>query len=110
MHRPLPPSLRSWYILGVYVQALREYVPQRYSGSVTLIRADDAPYKPRLDWAKLTTTEPRILQLNGGHTDLRIEPQVAAWAESLKQVLNRRHTAGTPTFDRVSTEALAVGR
>jgi hypothetical protein len=42
--------------------------------------------------------------------DLRIEPQVGAWAESLKQVLNRRHTAGTTTFDRVSPEALAVGR
>jgi amino acid adenylation domain-containing protein len=110
MHRALPPSLRSRYILGVYAQALREYVPQRYSGPVTLIKANDAPYKPRLDWAKLTTTEPRILQLNGGHMDLRIEPQVGAWAESLKQVLNRRHTAGTTTFDRVSPEALAVGR
>jgi aspartate racemase len=90
--RLLPASLRSRYVLGMYAEALREYVPQPYSGSVTLVRADKAPYKPRLDWVQLIAPEPRIVQLNGSHLDLRMEPQVGVWAEYLKQSLNRRRS------------------
>ena len=88
MGRRLPPSLRGPYILGIYAQALRAYVPQRYAGPVTLTKAHEAPYKRRLDWAKLTTSEPRILHVNGSHRDLAMEPQVGQWAESLKELLD----------------------
>jgi hypothetical protein len=91
--RPLPPSLRSRYILGVYAQALRDYVPQQYLGPVTLVKAHEVPYKPRLDWIKLVAGGPRIFRLPSGHLDLRIEPQVGRWAEWLKESLDRRYTA-----------------
>jgi amino acid adenylation domain-containing protein len=91
--RPLPPSLRSQYILAVYAQALREYVPQRYSGPATLVKADAASYKPRFDWVSLIVGGPRVLRLTSGHMDLRIDPQVRQWAAWLKESLDRRYTA-----------------
>jgi hypothetical protein len=74
---------------------------------VTLVRADKTPYKPRLDWLKLIIPEPRIMQLDGGHMDLRLEPQVGVWAEYLKQSLNRPGAARTIAVDRVSPEMVA---
>jgi hypothetical protein len=56
---------------------------------------------------KLIAPGPRILQLNGGHMDLRIEPHVGVWAEYLKQALNRPDAARTIAVDRVSPEMAA---
>ena len=103
--RRLPPSLRSRYILGVYAQALRAYVPQRYAGPVTLMKSGDVPYLPRLDWTKLITTELRVLQVNGDHTDLRIEPQVGQWATSLKELLDRQPAPRMSMVDSVGQNA-----
>ena len=93
--------------LGVYAQALRAYVPQPYPGPATVMKAGEAPYKPRLDWAKLTTTEPRMLHVNGNHMDLRKEPHVGQWAEILKELLDRRQSVSRATMvNRVAQDVV----
>jgi aspartate racemase len=105
MHRPLPPSLRSRYIWDLYTEAMRDYVPQRYSGPVTLVTPGETRYKPRLDWTKLIATAPRVIQFSGDHTVLRVEPQVGQWATCLRESL--RETRGQ--LDQERPASLASG-
>jgi len=87
--RPLPVSLRSPYILNVYQQSLRSYVPQPYAGRVTLFKSTNAWYPPSRDWIKLITGELDIHEGDWGHMDLRKEPSVAVWAKHLKASIDR---------------------
>ena len=89
--RLLPPSLRSAYILDIYRLSLRSYVPQQYSGRVTLFKTEGDSYLPRLDWMKLITGDIEIHEGLGGHMELRREPYVRLWAGRLKESLGRAH-------------------
>jgi thioesterase domain-containing protein len=86
--RHLPPSLRSGYILDVYRQALRSYVPQRYAGRVAIVKAGKASYRPTMDWKELVAGQLEIYEVRGSHTDLMKEPYVAVWAARLKDSLD----------------------
>jgi hypothetical protein len=85
----LPPHLRSAYILNVYRLALRSYVPQPYAGRVSMVKETGNTYKPRFDWSRLLGGDLEVLELSGGHMDLRNEPFVRIWAARLRESLNR---------------------
>ena len=54
---PLPPSLRSRYILNIYYQAAQDYIPQFYPGRVLFFKGEKSVYDPLLDWQKLIVGE-----------------------------------------------------
>ena len=87
--RLLPPSLRSEYILDVYRQALRSYVPKSYAGRATIVRGDGICYRPPCDWMALLTGELETHEEPGGHIDMTKEPHVASWAAKLKDAIDR---------------------
>jgi thioesterase domain-containing protein/acyl carrier protein len=84
----LPPSLRSPYILDLYRQALRDYVPSRYSGRVLIFRRGTLPYRPPMDWVELTAGEIQVYEGAREHTDLTKEPHVSVWAARLRELLD----------------------
>jgi acyl-CoA synthetase (AMP-forming)/AMP-acid ligase II/thioesterase domain-containing protein/acyl carrier protein len=86
----LPASMRSEYMLDIYRRALRSYVPQPYSGRVTLCKSEEAWYPPSMDWMKLSTGKLDAYDFHGQntHEDLKQEPYVAQWAQWLKDSLD----------------------
>jgi len=87
--RSLPVSLRSPYILHVYQESLRSYIPRPYTGRVTLFKSTEAWYRPSRDWTKLITGELDVHEGDWGHMDMRKKPSVAEWAKHLKASLDR---------------------
>jgi hypothetical protein len=85
---PLPLSLRSFYILGVYVQALKNYVPKVYAGRLILF-ITQGNFRASQMWKKLALQGIESHQLHGDHTGVLNEPYMQAWAEQLKDQLDR---------------------
>ncbi|WP_414544489.1 amino acid adenylation domain-containing protein [Nostoc sp. CCY0012] len=77
-------------------QALINYVPQVYSGKITLLRASEMVaedsggvfaqsfQKPALGWGELTTQPIEIHEVPGDHVTMLAEPHVQVLAEKLK--------------------------
>jgi len=87
MGRPIPLFLRSAYILDLYGEALRSYVPQPYPGPTICFSAKKCSHEPRVDWGRLLTGELAVYELPGDHLDLVSETYVRLWAEKLKDAL-----------------------
>ena len=85
---PLPLSLRHFYILGVYSQALKNYVPKVYAGRV-IIFLPEGNFRASQIWKKLALRGMEIHEVHGSHTGVLDEPYVKAWAEQLKDQLDR---------------------
>ncbi len=84
--RPLPPSLRSRYILEIYFKAIRTYVPERYSGRLTIFQADVESAAP-LRWKALARGGADVHYIPGDHLSVLEESHIRAWAETLKNSL-----------------------
>ncbi len=85
--RPLPPSLRSPYILDVYKRAFWSYVPRRYSGRVMIFKDQQVSYGRPYDWSSLASGPLEIHEGRGHHMEMTKEPLVAKWAAPLKDAL-----------------------
>src|SRR5262245_18092886 len=104
--RPLPYSLRSFYILRMYGRATRQYAVPKYPGSVDLfLPAATAEGSPQ-SWSELATNV-QIHEVPEGHEEILKEPYVGIWAETLKACLSRAQAAQE---DRVSSKAVQSGR
>ena len=88
MGHPLPPYLRSFYILGVYNQASRNYTPKPYLGRALYIKAETRPSNYGFHWGRLMAGGLEIHEVPGNHLDIRVEPNVHFWAEKLKTCLS----------------------
>src|SRR2546427_12237472 len=53
MGRPIPPSLRSSYILDIYYQARRNYVPQVYPGQAVYFKSEKRSSDHQLNWGRV---------------------------------------------------------
>jgi thioesterase domain-containing protein len=77
--------------LEVEYQALTTYVPQVYSGRITLFRARASPlfhfFPPDMGWAKLATEGVDIRVVPGSHVTMLIDPYVRVVAEELTACL-----------------------
>jgi thioesterase domain-containing protein/aryl carrier-like protein len=89
MGRGIPIALRSFYILGIYRQALRNYAPQRYAGAMFYVKCEMRSSEHRLAWSRLITGDMEFCEVSGGHEDLVKEPYVHAWAVKLRSWLDK---------------------
>jgi aspartate racemase len=87
--RPLPPVLKN--IEEINFTAVKDYVPQTYSGNVTLFLASDltADYDLQEGWRELVTGEIEVHEIPGNHINIIKEPHVGALAEKLRSCLDR---------------------
>jgi len=84
----LPPSLRSRYILGIYFRALRRYVPRSYRGAALVFVETAFPVQEQY-WLNLLTGNVEIHRLGAGHGEITTPPHLEAWAEPLRDCLQR---------------------
>jgi amino acid adenylation domain-containing protein len=90
--RLLPPTLRSAYIIDIYRKALHSYVPQPYSGRVTIYKTLSMEYSAPLDWRKLMTGSLTIHDCDATHNALIRYPHTRAWAATLRDALAKADT------------------
>jgi len=94
--RPLPPALRSDYIIDIYRKALRSHVPQPYPGRVTIYKTVSMQYSGPRDWQRLVTGPLTMYNCDGTHEALMTEPYVRDWAVKLKEAVTQADTCGRP--------------
>jgi amino acid adenylation domain-containing protein len=85
--RPIPRSLRSFYILNVYDQARREYRPQLFAGRVIYCKSSLRSNEHRRNWEKLMRKGLETFEVPGDHTDLIRPPAIGMWAKKLHAYL-----------------------
>ena len=88
--RPLPPALRN--IEELTFAAVKDYVPQVYSGHATLFAASDdltAAYDVEEGWRELLGGRLEKVEISGNHMDIIKEPHVRVLAEKLRAALDR---------------------
>ncbi len=84
----LPLSFRSPYILGVYFQAMKRYVPTPYSGSAVHLFLEQSDLHDSTPvWSNLISEGLTIYEVPGQHTDVVKEPHARTWCESLNSIL-----------------------
>jgi len=88
MEYPIPPKLRSTYILNMYRKAAQAYHPYPYPGRMIYFKSRHNSGDPRLSWEKLVVGEFKVYDVPGGHSDLRDGPFVGAWASILRYELD----------------------
>jgi len=79
----LPLSLRSPYILKIYQQAIKRYVPEVYPGRLIIFKAAGDSRDPR-SWERLAAGGLEVVDVPGDHLNVLNEPHVQLWAEELK--------------------------
>jgi aspartate racemase len=85
--RPLPPVLKN--IEELNFMAVREYLPETYSGRATLFSATDltASFDVEDGWRRLVS-ELEVHSIPGNHLDMIKEPHVQVLAEKLRECLD----------------------
>lgn len=96
----LPPSLRSDYILRIYDRARQNYTPMAYQGAAVYFQSAERRGLHASKWAELMTAGMAIYNVPGAHLDLRQEPYVKNWAETLSAILGNAHKRTTPMRSR----------
>ncbi|MBW4546637.1 MAG: amino acid adenylation domain-containing protein [Symplocastrum torsivum CPER-KK1] len=107
--RPLPQTLRLLMILEENRQAGEKYVPQVYSGQVTLFRStDDQKYFSRAylesgyGWQDLAAGGVEIHDIPGDHLGILAEPNVQVLGEKLSKCLEQEQlTTWTGIFTQI---------
>jgi amino acid adenylation domain-containing protein len=84
----LPYSLRSDYILRVYDEAIREYLPSAYPGQLIIFNCAENSNQPQ-SWERLAGRGLEIHTIPGNHTDVLREPNVRIWSKKLKMYLDK---------------------
>jgi amino acid adenylation domain-containing protein len=86
----IPASLRSTYILDVYMLARRAYQVSPYAGPVVFFNTS-AGVESHAVWSRLVHGDYEVHLVSGNHMDLIREPQVSEWAGTLSAFLLERH-------------------
>lgn len=91
MDKSIPQSLQ--VAQDVILTAGDQYTPRPYSGPVTVFRASDQPYgiKPSttLGWDKVAKGELNLIEINGYHGTMVVEPRVGLLVERLRPLLSK---------------------
>jgi amino acid adenylation domain-containing protein len=85
---PLPPSLRTDYIVSIYGRARRAYVPKLYRGRGILFKTQGRYRNGQLPWENLIADGLETQELDTDHEDVFKEPYVRTFAERLKTHLS----------------------
>jgi thioesterase domain-containing protein len=74
-------------------EALRRYVPQAYSGRITVVRcAERVPwqeYDPLYGWGKIATDGVEAYEIPGSHAGIYREPNIKMLVKTLNDVLHK---------------------
>jgi thioesterase domain-containing protein/acyl carrier protein len=85
-------------------QAVEKYVPQVYSGKMTLFRAATQPVgtpsDPMLGWRGVAAGGLEIHEVPGDHRSIMYEPHVGVLAEKLKRCLDRALIQANQALER----------
>jgi hypothetical protein len=74
--------------LAVYRQALKNYVPKVYDGRLILLTTE-GNFRAAHMWKQLALRGIEIHEVRGNHTEVLDQPYIEAWAEQLKDQLDR---------------------
>ncbi|MBK7087057.1 MAG: hypothetical protein IPH53_21375 [Flavobacteriales bacterium] len=85
----LPAKLRHFHIIDTYGKATRAYHAPKYSGPITLIRANDSPGAKDMGWGKLAQGDMDVRIVEGDHYSVIKEPHVRALANELRSCIDR---------------------
>ncbi|HED12356.1 MAG TPA: non-ribosomal peptide synthetase, partial [Gammaproteobacteria bacterium] len=65
---PIPVSLRDFYIVENYLDAIRDYKPKKYKGEVVLFRSEEfAEHDERLGWGDVAEGGVKVHNIPGTH-------------------------------------------
>ncbi|AVH67262.1 non-ribosomal peptide synthetase [Nostoc sp. 'Peltigera membranacea cyanobiont' N6] len=93
----------SYYkLFKVHVQAMRDYVPQIYPHSMTLLRATEKIIHdfespefhtddPFLGWGKCCSQPIQVIEVSGDHFSMLVEPHIQALTRQLRICIDRAH-------------------
>jgi hypothetical protein len=88
--QPLPLSLRQFYLLAIYRQAIQRYTPKLYQGRIILCHSDRVSYGE--DVGDMIAGEVEVHQVVGAdHQNILNEPSVKIWAKHLNRHLRELH-------------------
>ncbi|MBE9106420.1 non-ribosomal peptide synthetase, partial [Nostoc cf. edaphicum LEGE 07299] len=91
--------LRYYKLFKAHVKAMRNYVPEVYSQSITLFRASqeiihdfDNPEwysnDPLIGWGKCSSQPIQVIELPGDHFSIFVEPHIQELAKYLKDCID----------------------
>src|SRR4029453_15571739 len=80
---PIPLSLRSFYILALYQQAIRAYKPYVYPGRILLLQSTEKTSEPQARWEAPGAGGVESHVVPGDHQTILHEPQIKVWATLL---------------------------
>ena len=79
-------------LFKVYMKAMRDYVPQTYSGKVAFFLATERDaynaQSPDLPWLELVKNEIQVIKVPGNHITMHNLPHVTVLAEKLRFYLD----------------------
>jgi aspartate racemase len=87
--KALPLRVQHKLLIGNFLKALNDYVPQPYSGRVTLFLSYEWRSKDSSALAKLADGGVEVYEVEGCHRNLFEEPQVSALGEQIKSCLEK---------------------
>jgi thioesterase domain-containing protein len=83
-------------LIASHYQAMKKYVPQPYSGTVTLFRAKSRPlfntFDPETGWQKLAPGRVNVIDIPSSHEGMFKKPSVEELARVLKACLDGTQT------------------
>jgi amino acid adenylation domain-containing protein len=86
---PIPPSLRSRYILDIYNRAVDDYVFEVYPGRLIVFKTTDSD---PTGWDELAAEGLEIYEIPANHSNVLEEPYLRHWATPLKAQIDRVQT------------------
>ncbi|HAC64645.1 MAG TPA: hypothetical protein DCF68_14205 [Cyanothece sp. UBA12306] len=93
--KPLPQLLRTELITKNLKNAVKTYIPEKYSGKIALFRVDSSIYQSEeggdtdeLGWEQFAEEGLEIYRVSGDHNTLLTYPHVEIVAEKLKELLD----------------------
>ena len=90
---PLPPSLRTHYIISIYGRARRAYVPKLYRGRVILFKTQGRYRNGQFSWENLIADGLETQELDTDHDNVFKEPYVRILAEKLNVCLSEAQSS-----------------
>jgi thioesterase domain-containing protein len=83
--------------LALSYGSVKRYVPSRYPGRVTVLRARTQPllssHRPDLGWGAGAAQDVEVVVVSGDHNSIMVEPDVKALADALAAALDRARAA-----------------
>jgi thioesterase domain-containing protein len=106
LHWRLPAFVRTFYILGIYRNALERYAPSPFHGRAVYFKSTTRWRAHQESWSRVTAGGLVVHEVPGDHTTIIRQENARPWAERLAQCIAEAQRA--PHADR-EPEAAGYG-